>query len=147
MGSNSGRGYRLGRGKELDPDKCRQCHGPTRPPGHRPALESKMRREAACHGCVMDTSFRYHQKLNTHNVLLIAFNIPQGKLRFSSIPTVHASRERADHHLKEMGSQETLVTHSSNDIRAVIPLDADKKGKRGSNSLCHWVTKEKQRIV
>lgn len=80
-------------------------------------------------------------------MLLIPFKIPQGKLRFSSISTVNASRERVDHHPRETGSQETLVTRSSNDLRAVIPLDADKKGKRGSNSVCHWVTEEKQTIA
>jgi len=119
---------------------------PTQPAGHIPALQSRVRKLAASPCSIMNTCFRYHQKLNTHNVLLIPFNNLQGKLRFSSISTVHAPRERVDHHPRETGSQGTLVTRSINDIRAVIPLDADKKGERGSNSICHWVAEEKQRI-
>lgn len=66
----------------------------------------------------------------THGVLLVVSNIPRGKLRSSSIPSVHASRESIDHHSRELDSQEILVTQPSKDIRALTPLDVNKKGKK-----------------
>lgn len=79
--------------KELGPEKCRQCtHSPRTSLAHTCPLRAGWGELLLLVTVSQDTCSRCHQRLNTQRVLLSPCNIPQGN-RFSSVSTVHASRD------------------------------------------------------
>lgn len=129
--------------KELGPEKCRQCtHSP---------------RTSLAHACPLRAGWGELLLLVTVSWTL-AQDVSRGwthkgccylpvishRETDSVVYPQSMHQETVDHHSRERHSQEILVAHTNCDVRALsnYPQMMTKKGKIGSNSICHWVTEE-----